>query len=131
MIDNIEIKKGDIYYASLNPIIGSEQNGTRPVVVVQNNFGNKYSPTLIVAPITSKVDSKPNLSTHVIIKAFGNITHDSIVLLEQVRVIDKSRLKSFLGRLNYNKIIEINEALLNAFGIRKSLKKDDENDENI
>ena len=85
------INKGDIYYASLDPIVGSEQNGTRPVVIIQNDIGNKYSPTVLVAPLTSRVKSKPHLPTHVLVKS-EHIKHNSIVLLEQIRVLDKSRL---------------------------------------
>ena len=87
-----EIKKGDIYYATLNPIVGSEQNGTRPVVVVQNNLANKYSPVVLIAPITSKVNSKPKLKTHVYLPRNNKITHDSIILLEQIRVLDKTEM---------------------------------------
>ena len=68
-MDNREIKKGDIYYAKLDPIVGSEQNGTRPVVVIQNNYANKYSPVVLIAPLTSKVKTKPNLPTHIFVKA--------------------------------------------------------------
>ncbi len=117
MISSNEIKKGDIYYAVLDPIIGSEQNGTRPVVVVQNNKGNKYSPTILVAPITSKLNLKANIPTHIIIKAFGRIKNDSIILLEQVRVLDKKRLKSYLCSLNSKQIKMVDKALISAFDI--------------
>ena len=117
-----DIKKGDIYYASLNPIIGSEQSGNRPVVVVQNNIGNKYSPTVLIAPITSKVNSKPNLPTHVIIKKNGKITHDSIILIEQIRVIDKQRLQEYLCKIEPEKIDEINKAMIEAFDITNKYK---------
>lgn len=117
MTEDNNIKKGNIYYANLDPIVGSEQNGTRPVVVVQNDIGNKYSPTILIAPITSKVYSKPNLPTHVILKSNGKITHDSIILLEQIRVIDKTRLSSYLCDLKPYQIEKIDRALINAFGI--------------
>ena len=117
-----DIKKGDIYYASLNPIIGSEQSGNRPVVIVQNNIGNKYSPTVLIAPITSKVNSKPNLPTHVIIKKNGKITHDSIILIEQIRVIDKQRLQEYLCKIEPEKIDEINKAMIEAFDITNKYK---------
>ena len=94
-----KIKRGDIYYAKLNPIVGSEQKGTRPVVVVQNNLANKSSPVVLIAPITSKVNSKPRLNTHVFIKANGKITHDSIILLEHIIVIYKSILGSYICTL--------------------------------
>ena len=116
-----DIKKGDIYYASLNPIIGSEQSGNRPVVIVQNNIGNKFSPTVLIAPITSKVNSKPNLPTHVIIKN-GKITHDSIILIEQIRVIDKQRLQEYLCKIEPEKIDEINKAMIEAFDITNKYK---------
>lgn len=112
-----EIKKGDIYYATLNPIVGSEQNGTRPVVVVQNNLANKYSPVVLIAPITSKINSKPKLKTHVYLPRNNKITHDSIILLEQIRVLDKTRLGSFLCSLEDYKIKEIDKSLIYAFGI--------------
>ena len=99
-----DIKKGDIYYASLNPIIGSEQSGNRPVVIVQNNIGNKYSPT------------------HVIIKKNGKITHDSIILIEQIRVIDKQRLQEYLCKIEPEKIDEINKAMIEAFDITNKYK---------
>ena len=122
MTEDNEIKKGNIYYAKLDPIVGSEQNGTRPVVVVQNDIGNKYSPTILIAPITSKVYSKPNLPTHVILKANGKITHDSIILLEQIRVIDKSRLSSYLCDLKPYQIEQIDRALINAFDLKIQLE---------
>lgn len=112
-----KIKRGDIYYARLNPIIGSEQNGFRPVVVIQNNVANEFSPVVIVAPITSKVDSKPRLKTHILIEENGSITHDSIILIEQVRVLDKTRLGSYLCSLEKNKMEEIDMALIHQFQI--------------
>ena len=112
-----DIKKGDIYYASLDPIVGSEQNGTRPVVIVQNDLANKCSPVVLIAPITSRVYSKPKLSTHVYLKKYKKITHDSIILMEQIRVLDKSRLGSFLCSLNKEKLQEIDKALICSFQI--------------
>lgn len=112
------IKKGDIYYAKLDPIIGSEQNGTRPVVVVQNDLGNKYSPTVLVAPLTSKSHKKIYLPTHIEIKANGKITRDSLILLEQVRVLDKTRLKSFICSLTNEQIEKINISLKDTFEIK-------------
>lgn len=117
-----DIKKGDIYYASLNPIIGSEQSGNRPVVIVQNNIGNKYSPTVLIAPITSKVNSKPNLPTHIFIKKNGKIIHDSIILIEQIRVIDKQRLQEFLCKIDPEKIDEINKAIVEGFDLDNKYK---------
>ena len=120
------INKGDIYYASLDPIVGSEQNGTRPVVIIQNDIGNKYSPTVLVAPLTSKVKSKPHLPTHVLVKS-EHIKHNSIVLLEQIRVLDKSRLISYVDTLTKEEIKKLD------IGIIKSFNMTDEcfNDANI
>lgn len=112
-----DIQKGDIYYASLNPIVGCEQNGTRPVVIVQNDLANKCSPVVLIAPMTSKVNSKPKLKTHVYLEKDKKITHDSIVLMEQIRVLDKSRLGSFLCSLNKEKLQEIDKALICSFQI--------------
>lgn len=116
-----EILKGNIYYANLNPVIGSEQGGNRPVLVLQNNIGNKYSPTVLVAPITNTKNFKSNIPTHINIRAFGKLKYDSTILLEQIRVIDKTRLKSFLGNLEDKKIID--KKLLIAFGIKKGILK--------
>jgi len=96
---NFEIKKGDIYYAMLDPVIGSEQDGKRPVVVVQNNLANKHSPTVIVAPITTVI-KKTYLPTHIVIYKNNFLKKDSTILVEQVRVIDKSRIITYLGKLN-------------------------------
>lgn len=103
------MKKGDVYYAELDPIKGSEQGGTRPVVILQNNVGNKHSPTTIIAPITSKI---LNLPTHVYLSANDDIKYSSNILLEQIRAIDKHRLKLFICKLSDTKIKEINEALI-------------------
>lgn len=109
------VMKGNIYYANLDPVIGSEQGGNRPVVVVSNNIGNNYSPTVMVAPITSSENNKSDLPTHVEIKE--NLKNDSIILTEQVRSIDKTRLKEFKGRVNKKTELKIDEALIVAFGI--------------
>ena len=103
------MKKGDVYYADLNPIKGSEQGGTRPVVILQNNVGNKHSPTTIVAPITSKI---LNLPTHVYLCANDDIKYSSNILLEQIRAVDKTRLKLFVCKLSEKKVKEINKALI-------------------
>ena len=87
-----KIKRGDIYYANLNPVIGSEQGGTRPVLIISNDVGNKHSPTVIVAPITSRIHAKAKLPTHTLINDFEGLDKNSIILLEQVRTIDKQRL---------------------------------------
>lgn len=113
------INKGDIYYASLDPIVGSEQNGTRPVVIIQNDIGNKYSPTVLVAPITTKVKTKAYLPTHVFIKSSEHIKRDSIALLEQIRVLDKSRLISYVDSLTQEQIKELDIGVIKAFNISK------------
>lgn len=110
------VKRGDLYYADLSPVIGSEQGGVRPVLIVQNNVGNKFSPTIIAAAITSQLD-KAKLPTHIAIPAnsFG-LSKDSVVLLEQIRTLDKRRLKEKIGELPTNMMARINEALLISLG---------------
>ena len=111
------IKRGEIYLANLDCSVGSEQAGIRPVLVIQNDIGNKYSPTIIVLAITSK--SKKNIPTHVKIDSnIEGIKRDSIVLVEQVRTIDKSRLIKKIGKLDINKMNEIKEALKLSLNIR-------------
>lgn len=116
MIGDYEIKKGDIYYAMLNPVIGSEQDGKRPVVVIQNNLANKHSPTVIIAPITT-ILKKLYIPTHIVIGKNNFLKKDSTILVEQVRVIDKSRIITFLGKLNEIQMRQVDKALINAFGI--------------
>jgi mRNA interferase MazF len=117
-----KIYRGELYYANLETVIGSEQGGIRPVLIVQNNIGNKYSPTVIIAPITSKTNIKTELPTHITIKAFGKIKYDSIILIEQVRVVDKKRLLSFVGHLDTKEMGNVNKAILVAFGININLE---------
>lgn len=106
------IKRGDIYYADLRPVIGSEQGGIRPVLIVQNDTGNKHSPTVIVAAITSKMN-KAKLPTHIEIDCNKyDIVKDSVILLEQLRTIDKKRLKDKVCHLEGDILIKVNEALL-------------------
>lgn len=111
------VKRGDIFYADLSPVIGSEQGGTRPVLIVQNDVGNKFSPTVIVAAITSQIN-KAKMPTHIEISAneFG-LLKDSVILLEQVRTIDKRRLKEKIGKLNDELLSCVDEALGISFGI--------------
>jgi mRNA interferase MazF len=104
------VQKGDIFYADLGETIGSEQSGVRPVVVIQNDIGNRFSPTVIVAPITSKV-KKQMLPTHVEIGERFGLTEYSVVLLEQVRTIDWKRISSYVGAVDGKTIRKINEAL--------------------
>lgn len=110
------IKRGELYFADLSPVLGSEQGGVRPVLVLQNDIGNKYSPTVIVSAITSKL-YKAKLPTHISLDAesFG-LSKDSIILLEQIRTIDKQRLKEKIGELSYTKMQEVNNALLISLG---------------
>lgn len=111
------VKRGDIYYADLSPVVGSEQGGVRPVLIVQNDVGNKYSPTVIAAAITSQRD-KANLPTHIEVSAeLCGLTKESIVLLEQVRTIDKRRLKEKMGRLDPDSMNRVNHALQVSFGL--------------
>ncbi len=113
----MEIKRGDIFYADLSPVVGSEQGGNRPVLVVQNNVGNKYSPTVIISAITSKI-YKAKIPTHIELSAkeYG-LPKDSVVLLEQLRTIDKMRLKEKITSLDENKMQMINNALEISLGL--------------
>ena len=109
--------RGDMYYADLGRGIGSEQEGYRPVVIIQNNTGNKYSPTVIVAAISSKVDAKAKLPTHYLLKAESGLELPSLVLLEQLRTIDKKRLETYIGRLDEKHIRRIDHALAVSVGL--------------
>jgi mRNA interferase MazF len=111
------IKRGDIFYADLSPVVGSEQGGVRPVLIVQNDIGNKYSPTVIAAAITSQIN-KAKLPTHIEISAreYG-LAKDSVILLEQIRTIDKKRLREKIGRLDDELMEKVNEALGISFGL--------------
>ena len=116
----MSIKKGDLYFADLSPVMGSEQGGVRPVLVVQNDIGNKFSPTIIVAAVTSK-KNKADLPTHVEISADGNgLTKNSVILLEQLRTIDKIRLKERIGTIDKTRLPEVNEALSVSLGINNN-----------
>ena len=111
------IKRGDIYYADLSPVIGSEQGGLRPVLIVQNDVGNKYSPTVIAAAITSQIN-KTKLPTHIELYAenFG-LAKNSVILLEQIRTIDKRRLKERMGHLDDGLMDKVNDAISVSFGL--------------
>jgi mRNA interferase MazF len=116
-VNTVTIKRGDIYYADLSPVVGSEQGGIRPVLIVQNDVGNKYSPTVIAAAITSQM-GKARLPTHIELDAENcGLARDSVVLLEQVRTIDKKRLKERMGRLDDNSMNKVNQALSISFGL--------------
>lgn len=116
---NMEIKRGQLFYAALDETyVGSEQTGVRPVVILQNDIGNEHSPTVIIAPITSKVNSKSIMPTHVFVKASNTgLKQDSIILTEQIRTIDKMRLRYYIGELDDNKIQSIDKALIVSLGI--------------
>ena len=109
------IKRGEIYFADLSPVVGSEQGGVRPVLVVQNDIGNKYSPTVIAAAITSKLD-KAKLPTHIEVGTDYGLNKASVVLMEQIRTLDKKRLKEKIGELDSLKMNEVNNALLISLG---------------
>ena len=108
------IKRGDIYYADLSPVVGSEQGGIRPVLIVQNNVGNRYSPTVIAAAITSQVN-KAKMPTH--ISPNYGLARDSIILTEQIRTLDKRRLREKMGSLDENAMRHVDEALAVSFGL--------------
>ena len=111
------VKRGDIFYADLSPVVGSEQGGIRPVIIIQNDIGNKYSPTIIVAAITSQIN-KAKLPTHVEISSeeYG-LNKDSVVLLEQIRTVDKKRLKEKIGHMTESDMKKVDDALLISIGV--------------
>lgn len=115
------VKRGDIFYADLSPVIGSEQDGIRPVLIIQNDLGNKYSPTVIAVAITTQI--KPKLPTHIPIKKgkFG-LVKDSTILIEQVRTLDKTRLKRKIGSIDQETLDKVKEALKLSLHIRSELK---------
>lgn len=111
------VKRGDIYYADLSPVVGSEQGGMRPVLIIQNDVGNRYSPTVIAAAITSRM-GKTKLPTHIDVYADrAGLSRDSVVLLEQLRTLDKRRLKEKLGRLDEDMMREIDNAIAVSLGL--------------
>ena len=113
----MSVKRGDIYYADLSPVIGSEQGGLRPVLIIQNDIGNRYSPTVIAAAITSRM-SKTHLPTHIDIFADeAGLSKDLVVLLEQIRTLDKKRLKEKMGHLDDETMSSVNNAIEVSFGL--------------
>jgi len=111
------VKRGDIYYADLSPVIGSEQGGMRPVLIVQNDTGNKHSPTVIAAAITSQV-GKARLPTHIELSAQSvGLSRDSVILLEQIRTLDKSRLREKMGSLDEGTMNKVDNAIAVSFGL--------------
>jgi mRNA interferase MazF len=114
----LEIYRGDVFFADLSPVVGSEQGGVRPVLVLQNDIGNKYSPTTIVAAITSQID-KAKLPIHVELDASQGLERDSVILLEQIRTIDKRRLRDSIAHLDKDVMERVDEALRISFGLRE------------
>ncbi|MBR5410211.1 MAG: type II toxin-antitoxin system PemK/MazF family toxin [Clostridia bacterium] len=111
------VRRGDIYFADLSPVVGSEQGGVRPVLIIQNDMGNRYSPTVIAAAITSKTD-KADLPTHIRVSSLSSgLTQDSVVLLEQIRTIDKRRLREHMGALSKTDMQRVNDAIEVSFGL--------------
>lgn len=111
------IRRGNIYYADLSPVVGSEQGGSRPVLILQNDIGNRYSPTVIVAAITSR--SKRELPTHVEIGCMDALQKNSVVLLEQIRTIDRLRLFEYIGSLDESQMLSVDQALALSIGLNK------------
>ena len=115
-MDN-SIKRGDIFYADLSPVVGSEQGGVRPVLIVQNDTGNKHSPTVIAAAITSQT-GKAKLPTHISLAAMScGLPKESVILLEQIRTLDKRRLREHMGRLDDKAMHQVDNAIAVSFGL--------------
>lgn len=113
MIEEDKIKRGNVFIADLNPTVGSEQYGRRPVVILSNDLNNKYSPTILVAPLT-KILKKTKLPTHIMIRKNYFLKYDSIILLEQLRTIDKTRLVAYKGKVDFNTLEKINNGLIES-----------------
>lgn len=113
------IRRGDVYYADLNPVMGSEQGGLRPVLVLSNNTGNRYGPTVIVAAITSKARQKATLPTHFCLDNVNGLPEDSVILFEQLRTIDKARIANFVFTLNGEVMEKVDRILLKSLGVKK------------
>ncbi len=111
----MNVKRGEMYYADLSPVVGSEQGGIRPVLVVQNDVGNKYSPTIIAVAITSKMN-KAKLPTHIELPSAYGLAKDSVILMEQIRTLDKKRLKERIGELPPEAMVKVNRAILISLG---------------
>lgn len=110
-------KRGDVYWADLNPFFGSEQGGTRPVLVLQNDAGNFFSPTLIVAPMSSQVGKRTDLPTHIVLEQVRGLDGPSLIMLEQLKTIDKRRVRSYAGKLTKEQMAEVEAALTGTLGI--------------
>ena len=110
------IRRGDLFYADLNPVVGSEQGGIRPVLVIQNDVGNPFSPTVVAAAITSR-KAKNSLPTHILLENVPGLAPTSLLLLEQLRTIDRKRLRGYIGRISKEKMLEVDTALAISIGI--------------
>ena len=110
------IRRGDLFYADLNPVVGSEQGGIRPVLVIQNDVGNHFSPTVVAAAITSR-QAKNSLPTHILLENVPGLAPTSLLLLEQLRTIDRKRLRGYIGRISKEKMLEVDAALAISIGI--------------
>lgn len=120
------IKRGDIYYAKLNPIVGSEQGGNhRPVLIISNNKGNRHSTTVIVAAITGMEHTKAKLPTHIMAKGYECLEKDSIILLEQIRTLDKQRLQEYIGTFDRRLMLSVDNALAVSIGIARKSSPDE------
>ena len=118
------IRRGDLFYADLNPVIGSEQGGIRPVLVIQNDVGNHFSPTVVAAAITSR-KAKNSLPTHILLENVPGLAPTSLLLLEQLRTIDRKRLRGYIGRISKEKMLEVDAALAISIGIGYPKRKED------
>ena len=120
------VRRGDIFYADLSPVVGSEQGGLRPVLIIQNDVGNRYSPTVIAAAITSRM-GKTKLPTHIDVYADRvGLSKDSVILLEQIRTLDKRRLREKMGHLDEEVMAEVNNAIAVSFGLHEGNRRDEE-----
>ncbi|WP_195278509.1 type II toxin-antitoxin system PemK/MazF family toxin [Clostridium sp. J1101437_171009_A5] len=118
------IRRGDLFYADLNPVVGSEQGGIRPVLVIQNDVGNHFSPTVVAAAITSR-KAKNSLPTHILLENVPGLAPTSLLLLEQLRTIDRKRLRGYIGRISKEKMLEVDAALAISIGIGYPKRKED------
>ena len=123
MKENWVYRRGDIYCADLDPVVGSEQGGVRPVIVIQNDTGNKHSPTLIVATVTTKIRKKENMPTHLLIKDNPEFREASVVQLEQIRTIDKRRIDNYLGKVTSREMVAIEKALSISLAMEQLKKR--------
>ena len=122
----LSVRRGDIFYADLSPVVGSEQGGLRPVLIIQNDVGNRYSPTVIAAAITSRM-GKTKLPTHIDVYADRvGLSKDSVILLEQIRTLDKRRLREKMGHLDEDVMAEVNNAIAVSFGLHEGFRRDEE-----